>query len=95
MLDKRFAVLKGQLVKPEHKQRVIESYKRLLKLLELEVQRIERHGSALVPEIDFSVIRENGESNSDLISGSRVLTTRMKEVYCPLAWPIRYGSEVA
>ncbi|KAL2203656.1 DUF1479-domain-containing protein [Sarocladium strictum] len=60
LLDQRFADLKRKLVRPEHKQKVIESYRRLCKLLELEVQRIERHGSALVPEVDFSIIRENG-----------------------------------
>ncbi|VUC27437.1 unnamed protein product [Clonostachys rosea] len=60
LLDQRFATLKQQLVQPEHKQKVIESYDRLLSSLEREVDHIERHGSSLVPEIDFSVVSENG-----------------------------------
>ncbi|RSL69270.1 hypothetical protein CEP53_002300 [Fusarium sp. AF-6] len=59
-LDQRFAALKASLVKPQHKQKVIESYKRLTKLLEIEVDRIEKFGSALVPEIDFQLVRDNG-----------------------------------
>ncbi|RMJ14314.1 hypothetical protein CDV36_006030 [Fusarium kuroshium] len=59
-LDQRFATLKASLVKPQHKQKVIESYKRLTKLLEIEVDRIGKFGSALVPEIDFQLVRENG-----------------------------------
>ncbi|KAJ8106831.1 hypothetical protein OPT61_g9281 [Boeremia exigua] len=56
LLDQRFAVLKKQLVKPEHRQTVIESYHRLVKLLAIEVERIEKYGSSLVPEIDFEVL---------------------------------------
>jgi hypothetical protein len=60
LLDKRFSVLKQSLVKPENKQRVIESYDRLLKVLESEIALIEKSGPSLVPEIDFNDIRENG-----------------------------------
>ncbi|KAF7550281.1 hypothetical protein G7Z17_g5838 [Cylindrodendrum hubeiense] len=59
-LDQRFADLKKSLIKPENKQKVIESYNRLLKTLKLEVDHIEKFGSALVPEIDFAHVRENG-----------------------------------
>jgi hypothetical protein len=59
-LDERFSVLKQSLVKPENKQRVIESYDRLLKVLTKEIALIEKSGSALVPEIDFNDVRKNG-----------------------------------
>ncbi|KAF4337908.1 DUF1479 domain protein [Fusarium beomiforme] len=60
VLDQRFAVLKQSLVKPENKQKVIESYERLVKILRKEVDHIHKHGSALVPEIDFDDVRKNG-----------------------------------
>jgi hypothetical protein len=60
LLDERFSVLKQSLVKPENKQRVIESYDRLLKVLTKEIALIEKSGSALVPEIDFNDVRKNG-----------------------------------
>ncbi|CVL08652.1 related to DUF1479 domain protein [Fusarium proliferatum] len=60
LLDQRFAVLKKSLVKPENKQKVIESYERLVKILRKEVDHIDKHGAALVPEIDFDDVRKNG-----------------------------------
>ncbi|GAB7333650.1 hypothetical protein MBLNU13_g05208t1 [Cladosporium sp. NU13] len=62
ILEQRFSVLKQSLVKPEHKQKVIESYHRLVKVLEKEVDYIEKVGPALVPEIDFDVVRRNGNT---------------------------------
>jgi hypothetical protein len=59
-LDQRFAALKKSLVKPENKQKVIESYDRLVKILRKEVDHIDKHGAALVPEIDFDDVRKNG-----------------------------------
>ncbi|KAH8648690.1 hypothetical protein BX600DRAFT_503050 [Xylariales sp. PMI_506] len=59
-LEQRFADLKKSLVKPENKQKVIESYKRLVTVLEAEVARIEKYGSSLIPEINFSDVHENG-----------------------------------
>ncbi|KLP19070.1 DUF1479 domain protein [Fusarium fujikuroi] len=60
LLDQRFAALKKSLVKPENKQKVIESYERLVKILRKEVDHIDKHGAALVPEIDFDDVRKNG-----------------------------------
>ncbi|KAF1977870.1 DUF1479-domain-containing protein [Bimuria novae-zelandiae CBS 107.79] len=60
LLEERFAVLKKTLVKPEHKQKVIESYERLIKVLESEANFIAKHGPSLVPEIDFNEVRQNG-----------------------------------
>ncbi|KAL3456869.1 hypothetical protein BJX64DRAFT_293717 [Aspergillus heterothallicus] len=60
LLDKRFADIKKRLVKPEHKAKVIESYHRLLKVLEKEVEFIEKNGPFMIPEIDFNDVRKNG-----------------------------------
>ncbi|KAF5630032.1 DUF1479 domain protein [Fusarium sp. NRRL 52700] len=60
LLDQRFATMKKSLVKPENKQKVIESYERLVKILRKEVDHIDKHGAALVPEIDFDDVRKNG-----------------------------------
>ncbi|KEF57632.1 uncharacterized protein A1O9_05550 [Exophiala aquamarina CBS 119918] len=60
LLDQRFAVLKASLVKKVHKQKVIESYGRLVDVLNSEVNRIEKSGSSMVPEIDFNHVRNNG-----------------------------------
>ncbi|KAH8884127.1 DUF1479-domain-containing protein [Thozetella sp. PMI_491] len=60
LLEERFTTLKKSLVRPEHKQKVIESWGRLLKVLESEVQRIQKHGPVSVPEIDFNDVRKNG-----------------------------------
>jgi|SRR5687767_7738412 hypothetical protein len=59
-LESRFAVLKKSLVKQENKQKVIESYERLLDVLKSEVKLIERNGPSMVPEIDFNLVRDNG-----------------------------------
>ena len=61
-LDRRFAVIKKALVKPEYKQKVVESYGRLLKTLESEIALIEKNGSAMIPQIDFNEVRGNGNS---------------------------------
>ncbi|KAF5671466.1 DUF1479 domain-containing protein [Fusarium circinatum] len=65
LLDQRFADLKRSLVKPENKQKVIESYGRLVKILRKEVDHIDKHGAALVPEIDFDDVRKNGGNLPD------------------------------
>ncbi|KAF4415056.1 DUF1479 domain [Fusarium acutatum] len=65
LLDQRFAALKKSLVKPENKQKVIESYERLVKILRKEVDHIDKHGAALVPEIDFDDVRKNGGNLPD------------------------------
>lgn len=61
LLDQRFATLKKSLVKSEDKQKVIESYDRLVKVLKKEVDHIAKFGPALVPEIDFNDVRQNGK----------------------------------
>ncbi|KAL2812731.1 hypothetical protein BJX63DRAFT_443355 [Aspergillus granulosus] len=60
LLDKRFADIKKRLVMPENKDKVIESYHRLLKVLAEEVAFIEKNGPAMIPEIDFNEVRRNG-----------------------------------
>ncbi|KAJ4128765.1 hypothetical protein NW765_013156 [Fusarium oxysporum] len=65
LLDHRFAALKKSLVKPENKQKVIESYERLVKILRKEVDHIHKHGAALVPEIDFADVQKNGGNLPD------------------------------
>ncbi|KAB2568734.1 hypothetical protein DBV05_g12588, partial [Lasiodiplodia theobromae] len=60
VLDQRFAVLKQSLVKSEHKQKVIESYARLQRALAAEVDLISKNGPAMVPEIDFNDVMQNG-----------------------------------
>ncbi|KAF4947675.1 hypothetical protein FGADI_10246 [Fusarium gaditjirri] len=65
LLDQRFAALKKSLVKSENKQKVIESYEPLVKILRKEVDHIDKHGPALVPEIDFDDVRKNGGNLPD------------------------------
>lgn len=60
LLDQRFATIKKQLVRPEHREKVIASYKRLVKVLEDEAAFIANNGPSVVPEIDFDAIRANG-----------------------------------
>lgn len=62
LLDQRFAKLKQGLVKPEHKQKVIDSYSRLCNFLEKEADRIQRKGPNMVPSIDFGDVLSNGIS---------------------------------
>lgn len=64
MLDQRFSILKKSLVKPEHKQKVIESYDRLVQILKSEVDLIEQNGPSMVPEIDFEDVRANGKPHT-------------------------------
>ncbi|KAJ4297518.1 hypothetical protein N0V90_005410 [Kalmusia sp. IMI 367209] len=60
LLEQRFAVLKRSLVKSEHKQKVIESYDQLVKVLEHEADFIAKHGPSMVPQIDFNEVQQNG-----------------------------------
>ncbi|KAL1606743.1 hypothetical protein SLS60_004150 [Paraconiothyrium brasiliense] len=61
LLVERFAVLKESLVKPEHKQKVVESYGRLIKILDNEADFIAEHGS-MISELDFEQVRRTGQS---------------------------------
>lgn len=71
MLDQRFSELKQSLVKAEHKQDVIQSYERLINLLKSEVDFIAKHGPAMVPEISFADVLENGRRSSHLLRTPR------------------------
>lgn len=62
ILDQRFAVIKKNLVKSEHKQEVIESYGRLCELLKQETDLIHKAGPNIVPEVEFDAVLANGES---------------------------------
>ncbi|CAN3367356.1 hypothetical protein DICA4_F06040 [Diutina catenulata] len=58
-LDPRFAAVKKELVRPEHRVAVKESWKRLLKALDDEYANIEREGSAYVPQLEWADIVSN------------------------------------
>lgn len=58
VLDQRFAVLKQSLVKSEHKEKVIESYGRLCNILQHEANLIAKAGPSIIPDVDFSDVRE-------------------------------------
>ncbi|KAF1999079.1 DUF1479-domain-containing protein [Amniculicola lignicola CBS 123094] len=60
VLEQRFADLKQKLVKPEHKQKVIESYGTLCNVLKEQADFIEKNGPRMVPEIDFNEVKKNG-----------------------------------
>ncbi|KAJ9636069.1 hypothetical protein H2204_005566 [Knufia peltigerae] len=60
LLDQRFAQIKRSLVSSQHKAKVIASYERLCKVLETEANHITRNGPAIVPEIDFDDVCDNG-----------------------------------
>jgi hypothetical protein len=59
-LEERFSKLKQSIVKPEDKDRLIDSYHRLTKALETEANRISKLGPKSIPEIDFSTVESNG-----------------------------------
>lgn len=60
LLEERFSLLKKSIIKPENKERVIESYHRLTQALETESERIAKLGPKAIPEINFTDIEENG-----------------------------------
>jgi hypothetical protein len=60
LLEPRFADLKRSIIKPERKQKVIDFYKQLLIALQKEAALIASVGPAMVPEVDFELVRENG-----------------------------------
>lgn len=66
ILEPRFSALKQSLIKPENKQKVIESYARLCKVLKDEVALIEKTGPSFIPEIDFNLVLDN---NGELPQG--------------------------
>lgn len=57
--------MKHSLVRPEHKQKVLKCYGALVNHLKGEVARIKKHGPALVLEIDFDLVRQNGQFDFD------------------------------
>ncbi|EMC94424.1 hypothetical protein BAUCODRAFT_548017 [Baudoinia panamericana UAMH 10762] len=65
LLEDRFSVLKQSIIKPEKKVRVIESYKRLVKVLASEADGIHKAGPQVIPEIDFETIHQNGGNLPD------------------------------
>ncbi|KAH6957847.1 hypothetical protein BKA56DRAFT_680733 [Ilyonectria sp. MPI-CAGE-AT-0026] len=65
-----FPLVKKSLVKPEHKQKVIESYDGLMQILKSEVDLIEQIVPSIMPKIDFEDVRNNGKAH---IPGSILL----------------------
>lgn len=59
LLDQRYSKLKQSVIKPEDKDRVVESYQRLIKALAVEAERIEKQGPSSIPEVDFSTVEAN------------------------------------
>lgn len=51
--------MKQSVIKPEDRERVIESYHRLTGLLQAEAERISRVGPASIPEVPFTAIEKN------------------------------------
>ncbi|CDK26969.1 unnamed protein product [Kuraishia capsulata CBS 1993] len=58
-LPERFALLKRDIIKPEHEEKVKASYKRLLVALEAKTEEIAQAGSSYVPEVKWSDIKAN------------------------------------
>jgi hypothetical protein len=63
LLEPRFSKLKQSIIAPEKKQKVIDSYKRVVKACHQEAELIRKIGPSAVPEIDFEDIVQNGEEN--------------------------------
>jgi hypothetical protein len=61
LLEPRFSKLKQSIIAPEKKQRVIDSYKRVVQACHQEAEFIRKIGPNAVPEIDFEDILQNGE----------------------------------
>ncbi|GAA3304398.1 hypothetical protein GCM10020218_103890 [Dactylosporangium vinaceum] len=64
--------MKKSIIKPERRQKVIESNKQLLDTLKKEADFIAREGPAIVPEIDFELLRENRKYMCGGISGAMI-----------------------
>ncbi|CAK7201233.1 hypothetical protein SEUCBS139899_003936 [Sporothrix eucalyptigena] len=62
LLEPRFAALKKSLVKPEHREKVEESYGRLCRVLASDAEFIRKTGPAMVPEIDFNSLFDETSS---------------------------------
>lgn len=65
MLGEKYSKLKQALVKPENRERLVESYQRLTKSLAVEAERITTLGPKAIPEIDFADIEANGDRLPD------------------------------
>ena len=62
LLEPRFSKLKQSIIAPEKKQKVIDSYKRVVQACHQEADLIRKMGPSAVPEIDFEDIVRNGEA---------------------------------
>ncbi|KAL3482570.1 hypothetical protein BJX62DRAFT_250925 [Aspergillus germanicus] len=72
LLEERFSELKRSIISPADKQRVIESYGRLIQLLSASADRIAKHGPAIIPEIPFAdIAANNGKLPEDFASLAR------------------------
>jgi len=60
LLEPRFSALKQSIIKPQNKQKVIGSYKRLVQACHQEAALIGKAGPSIVPEIDFEDVVRNG-----------------------------------
>jgi Protein of unknown function (DUF1479) len=59
-LDDRFAVLKGEIIKPQDERAVTASYQRLKDALATEADRIDREQQSAFPEVEWSDVVNNG-----------------------------------
>jgi len=62
LLEPRFSKLKQSIIAPEKKQKVIDSYKRVVQTCHQEAELIRKMGPSVVPEIDFEDIVQNGKT---------------------------------
>lgn len=61
LLEPRFSKLKQSIIASEKKQKVIDSYKRVVQACHQEADFIRKIGPSAVPEIDFEDVVQNGE----------------------------------
>jgi hypothetical protein len=64
LLEPRFSKLKQSIIASDNKQKVIDSYKRVVQACHQEADLIRKMGPSAVPEIDFEDIVQNGKAIS-------------------------------
>ena len=92
LLEPRFSKLKQSIIAPEKKQKVIDSYKRVVQACHEEAKLISKMGPSAVPEIDFEDIVQNGESNLPSSAGH---VLRIQAVQCRKASSISSATAAA
>jgi hypothetical protein len=60
--------LKQSIIQEADRERVIDSYHRLTKALQQEAERIAKQGPSAIPQVEFSIVQENGGRIPDSIA---------------------------